>query len=234
MASMIHAFGDSFVAADQDIRHNDYEYRDYLKYNVSFASLIAKHFNLPFKNYAEYGSGSYPQVDKLLINIKNGNIKSTDVVLFGITASTRGRFLIGTLFPSKHMVNGIVVDKDASDIDIAPRFDYYYILSILENISKTFNIRIIKFNLFNDWSTNLNLSTITDFIGLDSPGNTLIDILNDTWGEKKQENKEHWLIEIPDGYEHFYTIRKHPSPDGHRKIADWFIENVDFTSNTLE
>lgn len=229
----LHAFGDSFVAADQDERHNDMEYRHYLKYNVSFAALIAKHFNLHFKNYAEYGSGSYPQVDKLLLNIKNGNIKSTDTVLFGITASTRGRHLIASVFPIKRVVNSILVDEDANNIDTTAQLDYYYILSILENISKTFNIRIIKFNLFNDWSTDLNLSTITDFIGLNTPGNTLIDILNDTWGKEKQDNIEHWLINIPAGYEHLYTPRKHPSIEGHKKIADWFINNVDFTANTL-
>ena len=87
----IHAFGDSFVAADQDERHDDLEYREYLKYNVSFAALIAEHLNVPLVNCAEYGSGNYPQIDRLILNLQNEKIKSDDIVLFGFTSSIRGR-----------------------------------------------------------------------------------------------------------------------------------------------
>jgi hypothetical protein len=107
--------------------------------------------------------------------------------------------------------------------------DYYYILSVLDRLSEKFNVRIVKVNLFNNLVDdsphhNINLFNYGDLLGSDVKGNTLIDILNDTWG-KGISNPYHDSLEVPPGYEHLYTIKKHPSVEGHKKIAQWFIDN---------
>ena len=84
----LHAFGDSFVSGDQDDfihdhhpshppTHNmEYHERDqYLKYNVSFISLVAKQLNFDFENYSDRGSGNIPQLDRLILACKENKIK---------------------------------------------------------------------------------------------------------------------------------------------------------------
>ena len=83
----LHAFGDSFVVGDQD--EKDDKNKEYLKYNVSFVSIIAKHFGIELVNYSESGSGNFSQLDKLFLNLKYGTIQKNDVVLFGMTSTSR-------------------------------------------------------------------------------------------------------------------------------------------------
>jgi hypothetical protein len=238
----LHAFGDSFIVGDQDdlfqeTTHNmPWEQRlEYLKTQVSFVSILAKHYGYDLKNYAERGSGNYPQIDRLWLNLINGNIKSGDLVLFGITTTIRDRFLLHEVdrCTSKnsgpYMVDRSLIDRH-TDRQRLLELDYFYILSLLDQLSKKFNIKIIKFNLFDNSLDHANdtvtdLCQVDDFVGWATPGNTLIDILNNTWGQGVFYTFAHEEIQIPTGLEYLYTVKKHPSVDGHKKIAQWWIDH---------
>ena len=90
---MIHAFGDSFVVGDQDDFVHDhpagvvpdhnmgYDDRlEFLKYEVSFAAIIAKNYNQQMKNYAVRGSGNLPQIDRLFNELVAGTIAPDDII----------------------------------------------------------------------------------------------------------------------------------------------------------
>ncbi len=245
----LHAFGDSFMLGDlddfleelpKDIKptHNmEYNTRiAYLKQNVSFASLIAKHYNLDYHNYASRGSGNYPQLDKLWINLINGNIKENDIVLFGITTTARDR--IQAIYFDKAIANNhgeVLMDRylllNGKHNDIF-QMDLFYILSILESMSKQFNIKIIKLHLFDnsmDYSNDdlIKYYKFTDYIGNDIKGNTTVNIINDTWGKPSEFCPNH-NYDILNGYENYWTRKHHPSIEGHQKIADWLIKNEYF------
>jgi len=245
----IHAFGDSFVVGDQDDfthelpadispSHNQsYDERlEYLKYNVSFAALVARYLGFGFSNHAVRGSGNYPQLDKLWHQLATKNIKQNDLVFFGITTLSRDRQQ--ALYLEKAVNNGFgecLVDRELL-VQKKPEelcwIDYFYILSVLEQLGKTFNVKIIKFNLFDnplDYASEdvSKLYGFSDLVGWDLKGNTLIDVINDTWGQNVPHTY-HNLIQVPAGYECYYTRNKHPSIEGHIKIANWIIKNVNF------
>ena len=245
MAKTLHAFGDSFIVGDQDDFLHDVstashsmpweERLAYLKTQVSFVSILAKQYGYDLKNYAERGSGNYPQIDQLWLNLINGTIKTGDVVLFGVTTTIRDRFMLHEVDRctsdnvGPFMVNRTLVAKH-SDRQRLLELDYFYILSLLDQMSKKFNIKIIKFNLFDnslDHATPriTDLCQVDDFVGWAIPGNTLVDILNDSWGQGVFYTFAHEEIKIPKGHEHLYTIKKHPSIEGHKKIANWWILN---------
>lgn len=242
----IHAFGDSFVVGDQDDFYDDPntvttpthgmnfgERLNYLKYNVSFAVLISKQLGVEFVNYAERGSGNYPQLDKLWMACFNKKIVKDDIVLFGMTTTARDRAHCGHIEKVISSNYGeFLVDRnlinicDHSTIGV---IDQFYILSILEKLMDLFQIRIIAFNLFdnpNDYS-NVKNNFFECYLGNNVEGNTLIDIINDTWG-LGFKNPYHEHLKVPSGYENFYTHNKHPSIEGHQKIASWFLKYVKF------
>jgi hypothetical protein len=247
----LHAFGDSFVVGDQDDFYNDpntsktnppthgmsYNERlEYIKYNVSFVSIIAKHLKLDLINFAERGSGNYPQIDRLLINLLNGKIKAGDLVFFGITTLVRDRLQLIDFKKSYSSDYGpCLIDRELlnqSDMDQICKIDLLCILSILERLSKTYNIKILTFNLFTNILTDMSDEdklpyNIENNIFLTKEGNTLIDILNDTWGQVTN-HPYHDRLEIPSKYEYLYTNKKHPSIEGHKKIASWWINNIQF------
>ena len=241
----LHAFGDSFIVGDQDDFLHEVptashgmqwnERLEYLKTQVSFVSILARHYGYDLKNYAERGTGNYPQIDRLWANLINGNIKDGDLVLFGITTTIRDRFLLHEVdrCVNEHTVP-FMIDKSLlskhTDRQRLLELDYFYILSLLDQLSKKFNVRIIKFNLFDnslDHATPsiTDLCRVDDFIGWATPGNTLVDILNDSWGQGVFYTFAHEEIKIPKGLEYLYTVKKHPSIDGHKKIANWWIDN---------
>lgn len=245
MSKQLHAFGDSFIVGDQDDFLHEVptathgmqwsERLEYLKTQISFVSILARHYGYDLKNYAERGSGNYPQIDRLWTNLINGNIKHGDLVLFGITTTIRDRFMLHEVDRctsdkfGAFMVDRNLLDKN-SDRQRLLELDYFYILSLLDQLSKKFNIRIIKFNLFDNSldhanSTITDLCQVDDFVGWATPGNTLVDILNDSWGHGVFYTFAHEEIKIPAGYEYLYTAKKHPSIQGHKKIADWWILN---------
>ena len=242
----LHAFGDSFVQGDQDDflhdRHpgvtpdhnmNFLERVEYLRNNVSFASIIARQLGYDYKNSAERGSGSYPQIDKMWSNLMDGTIQESDVVLFGLTTISRDRSYaykfeesVSPGFAERIADRAMLTTSDFRQLWEA---DYFYILSILSHIETTFNVKIIKFNLFDnplDKSKRIIRHRFKfNILGEEFIGNTLIDILNDSWGSNNQY-PYHTALAIPQGYEHLYTVNKHPSIAGHKKIAEWFLKNV--------
>lgn len=235
---MIHAFGDSFVVGDQDdflhesevVNHN-MEYNDrlyYLMYNVSFAALIAKEIGQEFTNHAQRGSGNYPQLDILMQKILDGTITKDDTVLFGITTMCRDRqSLVEFEKVASNAWGPCMIDRDLiySDIDKVALLDQFYVLTVLETISIIYDVKIIKFYLFDTLRIPKNIINFmpSNFVGFNKSGATLIDILNDTWGSG-EDMGYHSEITIPLGYENMYSSGKHPSIDGHKKIARWFLD----------
>jgi hypothetical protein len=243
----LHAFGDSFVQGDQDDFLHDLqpgvvpnhnmnflERVEYLRNNVSFASIIAKRLGYDYKNYAERGSGSYPQIDKLWNNLIDNTIIDGDIVLFGITTISRDR---SSAHKFEESISSSYAERIADRTMLLTgafkqlhEADYFYILSVLSQIETTFNIKIIKFNLFDnplDDSKNHihKLFNFNNFVGNGLIGNTLVDILNDTWGSNNRY-PYHTALSIPDKFQHLYTVKKHPSINGHLKIAEWFLKNT--------
>lgn len=233
-----HAFGDSFVVGDLDDfdqYQDSYDSRlEYLKYNVSFASLIAKELKMPFFNYAERGSGNFPQLDRLVLNLLNGTIKSNDYVFFGITTITRDRnSLVEFKKVSDRGYGPCMADRETftSDIQLINELDFFYIISTLEKLKTQFNIHIRAINLFDNV---LSFSSRQDFSNFNSDiliscenktGNSVVDIINDTWNTN-QKHPYHTRLNIPASYKNYYTKHKHPSIIGHVKIAEWLLKNV--------
>jgi hypothetical protein len=74
------AYGDSFVAGDQDIPeiNNALESTmEYNRYNVSFVSHLAKQLNVPLINRGISGCSNFVQLDKLFLDvILTSNVQS--------------------------------------------------------------------------------------------------------------------------------------------------------------
>lgn len=233
-----HAFGDSFVVGDLDdfdqYKKSFSSRLEYLKYNVSFAAILAKELKVDFVNYAERGSGNFPQLDKLVLNVLNGNIKSGDYVLFGITTVFRDRTsLIEFKKVSDNSYGPCMADRETfiNDSQSIAELDFFYIISILENLTDRFNLNLKAVNIFDNvfsFSNNNNYKKFQSSILIScesKTGNTLVDILNDTWGTN-QAHPYHTRLDIPNKFKHLYTRHKHPSIQGHKKISDWFLTNV--------
>jgi hypothetical protein len=237
-----HAFGDSFVVGDQDDfdlpESGSYDDRlEYLKNNVSFAALIASDLGLDFINYADRGSGNYPQLDKLVYNVLCNKILPGDIVFFGLTTVARDRWSLG-----HHKILDInfgpsMADRELfrNDIQSINELDYFYILSVLEKISISFNLRINALNLFDNplLFSNKNRSLFKSSVLIDchdSGRNTLVDIINDTWGIdiNIKYSPDHTTLKtkVPTEYKQYYTRQSHPSISAHRKVADWLLKNI--------
>ena len=243
----LHAFGDSFVLGDQDdflhvrdpnvkpTHRMQYDERiKYLKNHVSFVSHLAKHYEFDLQNHSHRGSGNYPQLDKLYLEFNQGNIKSGDIVLFGFSSCHRDRWWL-------HTIEELKIDKkapcfvDRSLIEHhtgQPLFelDFFYIISVLDRLSKQFNVPIIMFNLWDNALTQASkqikdLCRVENFVGFDTLGNTLIHILNDTWGKDEKNPFHHNQVKVLPDHEYLYTYYRHPSIEGHKKIAKWWIDN---------
>ena len=163
--SRIIAFGDSFVVGDlDDFGKNDVNYNpkfppshnmgyeerlEYLKYNISFVSIIAQKLNKELLNLASRGSSNFNQLDQLLFFISSGNLKPNDMIMFGITTTYRDRF---SLQPT---IKNTPVHLTTLDL--------IYVLSILDSISKKYAVPIIKFNLFDNPTIGLPNSFDFDF-----------------------------------------------------------------------
>jgi hypothetical protein len=249
----IHAFGDSFVSGDQDdFKHDhhpkhppihgmEYHERDqYLKNNVSFIALVAKHFGYDFENYSDRGSGNMPQIDRLLLACKADKIKPNDMVFFGMTTFVRDRlsvvdvdFIKSTQRGSAIIDKAIIKSDDRNEIVI--ELDIISILLLIDNIARKFNFQYKCMYLFDNVYT-LNFKNplyerieFPNLIGHKVRGNTTIDIINDTWGKGLLHEANMHILDVKPEYEQFYTAYRHPSVLGHQKIASWLINNVDWT-----
>lgn len=226
----IFAFGDSFVVGDQDEPTQNIEH---LKYNVSFVSILAKQFNVPLTNDAVRGSSNFAQIDKLWMRAVNGELKETDLILFGITTPVRERCRLLDLAPNvlHHSIGECIVDRQLiNNNNLMWETDYFYALSILESIERKFGLTILKFNIFDnilDYASpeKKQLFEVPNFIDFTESGNTLVDILHDTYGQPVV-NPYHTRLDIKPGYEYLFTHGKHPSPAGHDKIAKWFYNYI--------
>jgi len=246
----LHAFGDSFVSGDQDDFLHDlegtgivanhtmgYDERDnYLKYNVSFVSHIAKELDLELINYSMRGSGNIPQLDKLVRAVLKGEIDKDDIIFFCFSTFLRDRVQLYRL--SDQFIGAgkgpMLADEKAiqcssfrNEIEL---IDCFNVLSTLDSISSRLGIRTIKCHAFDNsldfvddsFRTKYNFN---DYVGWDVRGNTLIDILNGTWGGGGKHQLHHDAT-MPANLSHLYTRKNHPSVEGHQKIAKWFIDNV--------
>ena len=91
----IWAYGDSFVAGDQDDpKRIDAipEIMEYNRYNVSFAAHLAKNLGIDIINRAISGCSNFVQLDKLFKDA--ASIAQDDIVIFGISSPLRDRFQI--------------------------------------------------------------------------------------------------------------------------------------------
>lgn len=235
----LHAFGDSFTAGDQDDFDNykDFNARlEYVRYNVSYISIVARELNYTLVNHACRGSGNFPQIDKLWNNLISGNITSNDTVFFGLSTSCRDRLTCIELKKSISDSWGeCVIDREMllkGDVQKIQELDYFYTLSVLDQIRQKFNIKIIIMQAFDqclDINPNIkHLFNFSKFVGCTHNNNTFINILNDNWGSNNSViscGANHLEISVPIGYEHLYTKDRHPSVEGHKKIAKWLLDN---------
>lgn len=188
----IHAFGDSFVMGDQDDFLEETKWIDqpthgmahydrvqYLRHNVSFASHIACRLNAELINYAVGGCGNQMQIDYLYNETLAGNISADDIVLFGFTTSWRGRVLIRPAAERAGLLINLG-DNSFNDEELICR-DCLYAHVLTSKLQQQYQFKLIAFNLFH------NVTDSSEFykhlLGYQYPTNTLIDILNDTWGQ---------------------------------------------------
>jgi hypothetical protein len=229
------AYGDSFVAGDQDIPGRVdaiKEHTEYNRYNVSFASHFAKKLNIPLINRGISGCSNFVQLDKLWLDAPS--IEPTDVVIFGITTSWRDRYTLPSTVPQyfKDTRGPAILNRELLGNDQEERIaiiDLFYILSVIEKIETLFNIKIVKFNLFHDVVKESSIEDLKffkfdRFIGLHTNGNTLLDVLTDNWGNPISRISDHSKWIPPVEYKHLFTRNSHPNVEGHKKIAVW-LEN---------
>lgn len=227
------AYGDSFVAGDQDIPGvvNAIESTmEYNRYNVSFAAHLARKLNVDLINRGISGCSNFVQLDKLFLDAPS--IKKDDIVLFGLTTAYRDRFTMPLVCPEylkdtrgPALIHRELVSENRNFKKI-PTIDLFYVLSVIEKIESIFGITVIKFNLFHDViseSSEIDKPTFKfkNFIGLDTPGNTLLDVLTNNWGNDISRISDHSKWIPPNEYSHLFTTQSHPSIEGHKKIAEW-------------
>ena len=239
--SRLIAFGDSFVVGDlDDFGPTDAPYYnpdfppthgmsfndrlEYLKYNVSFASIIAKALDLELVNLAVRGSSNYAQLDILLEFVSDNKLQPDDIIFFGITTTIRDRRRVD----GKPMW---VKQNDGIE-----EHDLFIVLSVLDSLSKKYSVPIIKLNLFDNplISNPCNLNFKFDnYLGWDLKSNTMSDIINDTWGQPTEIRaldyiKIQFRPRVKKAYEYLWTWNRHPSIEGHKKVADWLMNNVKY------
>ena len=245
---MLYAFGDSFVAGDQDENSvlqttcwgNELER---VRYEISFISHVAKFLNVPLKNCAIPGSGNIPQLDILTEKVLSGQIKKGDKIFFGFTTFYRDRAALDPVRILNPNRGPCFADREIfrNNRLLIEYFDYCYILSILEKIKNLYEIDIRCINLvdktyyrhvfpqYKDFHNSFSDNKF--FITCDYPyNNTLIHILTDTWGTPDcvfhLQHANHEVVNIPLECAHLFTPHWHPSIEGHKKIAKWLIDNV--------
>ena len=257
MSITLHAFGDSIVVGDLDdyLHLNDpnvkpnhrmpYDVRiKYLKHNVSFVSILAKHYGYNLENYAVRGSGNYPQLDRVWSNLVNGKIKSGDIILFGFGPVTRDRLVLQTFAfdptvnekTGPHLLDRDLLSKEnwvANGEQPILEMDFYYINSVLNRLGEQFNVRMIRCNLGDNALYHASdhikkICEVEDFVGYNVVGNTYHHILNDSWGQPivyPFSANLHKDLKLKPEHEYLYTYYRHPSAEGHKKIAQWWIDN---------
>jgi hypothetical protein len=243
---MLYAFGDSFVAGCQDEDSTEKtcagEELDRVRYNVSFISYVANFLKISLKNFAVPGSGNFPQLDLLVQKILLGEIKEGDKIFFGITTFWRDRVSLDPVPILNQHRGPCFADRETfkNKREIIEYLDYCYVLCVLDKIKNFYNVDIRCINAFDNTYYQHVFPQFKDFhnsfsdnkffITCDYPyNNTLVHILTDTWGTpsaNQLQHANHNVLNIPKKYEYLFTPHRHPSVAGHKKIANWLINNV--------
>lgn len=228
---MIYAFGDSFVQGYQD-GSTDADIEFYEKTEVSFVSHLARSLGIKFENYAIRGSSNLVQFDILLSMADK--LTLDDIVLFGFSSSVRDRALLPLeapeFFSNSHGHN-LLFRGIAKDIGKIISHDFYLVNAALTQIEKDFNIKILRFNCFNNTflesSIHWKKENFGNFIGIEYSNNTLFDVVNNTYGDLNN-SIAHLTTDlvVTQGREKFFTKKKHPNVEGHKLIAEWFLQHV--------
>lgn len=238
----IYAYGDSFVAGDQDIPGRVdaiQEHMEFNRYNISFASVLAKKLGAELINRGISGCSNFVQLDQLWVDSEQ--IQPDDLVIFGFSTPWRDRFVI----PYEHksitapnrgpsILNAKLFENNTLRI---PTVDFFYTLSVIEKLEAIHGFKVIKFNSFHNVFTDpispadLNKFKFDRFIGLHTPGNTLLDVLTDNWGNPVPRISDHskW---IPEVNKHLFTAKSHPNVQGHIVIAEWLHSQL-ITNNWI-
>jgi hypothetical protein len=242
VVSTLYAFGDSFTLGDQDdfleesksspSHQMSYDERvEFLKYNVSFTSHIAKEINVNLKNFAVRGSGNFPQLDKLWQNVKNNSITKDDIVFFGFSSWYRDRLSIADHKRVYSFDFGpCMIDKElfkTHELHCIQIIDLFQILSSLKCLQSFVGFKLVCLQMFDALEYRQDcfdlFSQFNFYIEGGRPGFTSIDILNDTWSQNIKYEGNHVKIEPPGQYQHLYTVNRHPSILGHKKISDFLL-----------
>jgi len=231
----IWAYGDSFVAGDQDILGRIDAIpanMEYNRYNVSFASILSKELNVELTNRAISGCSNFVQLDQLFMDSEN--ISPGDLVLFGFSSPWRDRWSIPTYGPDflkstkgPSLVDRTLIKSETHRVGIV---DFFYTLSVLTRLQATYNFKVVAFNSFHNVLKNASNEDIVkfnfdNFVGIKEPGNTLLNVLSDTWGDNDGID-DHTVWIPPLGLEYLFTKQKHPSIEGHKKIAKWLYNYI--------
>jgi hypothetical protein len=234
----IWAYGDSFVAGDQDIpgqNNADENVLEHNRYNVSFASVLAKHIGVELINRAIPGCSNFVQLDRFWMDASN--ISPDDLVIFGLTTAWRDRFQIPWQAPgylAEFKGDGLVYkpllynEDDRNRVSVA---DLFYVLSTVEQLAKVYNLNVVKFNLFHNCLQEASKEDndkfkFDKFIGQGIQGNTLIDMLTDNWGSNISRMSDHSKWDPDNNYKHLFTAKSHPNVDGHKLIAKWLYKEL--------
>ena len=229
----IWAYGDSFVAGDQDIPETNNALEstmEYNRYNVSFVSYLAKQLSVDLINRGISGCSNFVQLDKLFLDAPS--IKKDDIVLFGLTTAWRDRVTMPYTCPEylKDTRGPALIHRELvfgkHDLKKIATIDLFYVMSVIGKLELLFNIKVIKFNLFHDALSESSefdktLFKFENFIGLETHGNTLLDVLTDNWGNTISRISDHSKWKPPTEYKHLFTQNSHPNIEGHKKIAVW-------------
>jgi hypothetical protein len=201
--------------------------------------VLAKKLDVELINRAVSGCSNFFQLDTFYED--SVNIKPADIVVFAFSTPWRDRFQLpisysNILEPVKGpwLGNFKLFEENHRRTAIA---DFFYTLSVIEKLEDLYNLRIIKFNAFHNvfedaTEDDLKKFQFKNFIGLHTPGNTLLDVLTDNWGNPVPRISDHskWK---PTKNSHLFTRNSHPNEEGHKVIANW-LQNENRTSWTLE
>lgn len=229
------AYGDSFVAGDQDILGRVDaipEHTEYNRYNISFVSHIARQLDIPLINRAISGCSNFVQLDQLYMDSEN--ISRNDIVLFGCSSPWRDRWSIPTYGPDflKDNKGPALVDRNliTSETHRVGVVDFFYTISVIKQLQEIYKFKIISFNSFHNVLRDASFEdrikfNFENFIGLKESGNTLLNVLSDSWGENDGID-DHTIWTPPAELEYLFTRKRHPSIEGHKKIAKWLYKYI--------
>lgn len=232
----------------------DYEY--FLKKcdEESFIRIFSNHYNLSLENYAFMGSSNIEQLYMLYDCLLNDKIKKDDYIFFGFTCSVRDihhniNFSDNDIIEDYHKNLIHYMNILNSLCFLEKKFN----LKILK--CNLFTDHILNSLLYSNNEFIKKLKNKIDtkyYIGWNNISNTVMDILIDNFyndsiektiayfnNKYQNEYEEHSHFDVKKyftvcsddpflykNYEKYFQPRKHPTREGHEKIANFIIEYV--------